>query len=453
MERSPAPLRSLSAESSSSDPVRRPRLAISGVYLIAGLMLGTWFARLPELRIQLGLSDGELGAVLLAQMAGLIIAMQFAEALFVRFGHRKVVWLITALVPWCLPLMATIHGLVPATAAMFSWGLIAGVIDVGMNALGVRTERMAGRPILNSLHAVWGAGALVGSLATAAVVRAGLAPQEHFLLVAALLSGIALLNGKHLLADTARPVQARRAVGADRPPVRADRPRTSVRTGWTRTVVVLGILGASAALCETSISSWCGIYLTQQRGALVSLASFGYTAFIVAETGTRMIGDRLHRRLGAVLLVRGSLAVTAIGLLIVLAIPALWADLAGFALQGCGIAVLIPIITGAVGHGGALDSSDSATSLAIARYSTLYYAGALAGPAVVGWLAQFFGITIAFALLVAPMLLVALLAGATAPASKLTGFSLPEALPAELPESLDFDDHLDRSSSQLQAVR
>jgi len=451
MERSPAPLRSLSAEPVSPDPdpdpVRRPRVAISGVFLIAGLMLGTWFARLPELRIQLGLSDGELGAVLLAQMAGLIIAMQFAEALFVRFGHRKVVWLMTALVPWCLPLMATVHGLLPATAGMFGWGLIAGVIDVGMNALGVRTERMARRPILNSLHAVWGAGALVGSLATAAVVRAGLAPQVHFALVAALLSGIALLNGKHLLADSA-PL-----VSASRPQVRASRPRTSVRTGWTRTVVLLGILGASAALCETSISSWCGIYLTQQRGALVSLASFGYTAFIVAETGTRMVGDRLHRRLGAVLLVRGSLAVTAVGLLIVLAVPQLWADLAGFALQGCGIAVLIPIITSAVGHGGAVDGSDSATSLAIARYSTLYYAGALAGPAVVGWLAQFFGITTAFALLVAPMLLVALLAGATAPASRMNGFSLPEALPAELPESLDFGDHLDRSSSELQAVR
>ncbi len=444
MDLSAAPHRSLqTAQLNFRADVRRPRLAISGIFLLAGLMLGTWFARLPELRLQLDLSDGELGAVLLAQMAGLLIAMQFAEALFVRFGHRLVVWLTTALVPWCLPLMASVHGLLPATAGMFSWGVVAGVIDVGMNALGVRTERLAGLPILNSLHAVWGAGALIGSLATAAAVHAGLAARPHFLLVAGLLSIAALLIGRHLLADTA-PLPADRA---DQP-----KPRTSLRSGWSRAVVVLGILGASAALCETSISSWCSIFLTQQRGALVSLASFGYTAFIVAETGTRMVGDRLHSRFGAVLLVRVSLAVTAVGLLIVLTIPSLWPDLGGFALQGCGIAVLMPIITGAAGHGGAKDGSDSATSLAIARYSTLYYGGALAGPAVVGWLAQFFGITTAFALLTAPMLLVALLADATAPASKMNSVRMPAAQPGGAQESLDCDDYLDRSSAQLQAV-
>jgi MFS family permease len=375
---------------------------------MAGIMLGTWFTRLPQLRIHIGLSYGELGAVLLAQMLGLIVAIQFAEPLFARFGHRLVVWVVAVIVPWSLPFMAAVHGLGAAAAVALGWGLAAGVIDVGMNALGVRTERAVRRPILNSLLATWGAGALCGSLVTAATVRAGLSPLADFLWVAVALSCVGLVVGRFLLPDTAQQ-------GGDE----AGRPRLllNLRGGWTRAVVVLGIVGATAALCEASVSGWCGIFLTQQRGAAASVASFGYTAFIVAETMTRMVGDRLHLRFGAVALVRGCVAVTALGLLVVITVPLLWVDVGGFALQGCGIAVLIPIITGAVGHGGAPDGSASGTRIAIARFTTLYYCGAIAGPAIVGWLAQFFGIATALALLIPPLLLIALLAKATAPAS------------------------------------
>jgi MFS family permease len=373
---------------------------------MAGIMIGSWFTRLPELRIQIGLSYGELGAVLLTQMIGLMIAMQLAEPLFTRLGHRLVVWLVAVIVPWSLPLMAAIHGPLPAIAVAFAWGLTAGIIDVGMNALGVRTERFVKRPILSSLLATWGAGALCGSLVTAAAVHAGLSPLTDFLCVAAVLSCIGLVVGKHLLPDSTRP-QADRSRGS----------RLTLRGGWSKAVLILGVVGATAALCETSVSGWCGIFLTEQRGAAVSVASFGYTAFIVAETVTRMFGDRLHLRFGAVRLVRGCLAVTAIGMATVIVVSHLWVDIAGFALQGCGLAVLIPIITGAVGHGGAPDGSDSATSLAIARYSTLCYSGAMAGPAVVGWLAQYFGVGTALALLIPPLLLIGLLAKATAPAS------------------------------------
>ena len=178
-------------------------------------------------------------------------------------------------------------------------------------------------------------------------------------------------------------------------------------------MVVLGGLGAAAALCEGAISSWGGVFLRERHDAAPDVASLGYFAFIVAQTGTRLIGDRLHRRLGPVALTRWSMAITAAGVLVALLSPNSWTGLAGFALQGCGLAVAIPIIAGAVGHGAADN-----TSLAIARYSTLHYAGVLAGPALFGWLAQAFGIGTALALLVFPLGLIAVHAKATAPASR-----------------------------------
>ncbi len=387
--------------------IRRPRVAISGIFLLAGLMFGTWFARLPQLRIQLGLSYGELGVALLAQMVGVVIAMQFAEPLFARFGGVLAVRCTAMIVPWFLPLLAWVHGPAEAVAGLLAWGLIAGVLDVGMNAQAVRTERLAERPILSGLHAVWGVGALAGSLLTALAVGAGLTPGAQFLLIAVALSVLAAASGSYLVAgQSARPPLAARAAAPG---------LSAFLRGWTRAVIVLGILGAAAEITETSVSSWCGIFLTGQRGAPVSLSSFGYTAFIGAVTLTRLAGDRLHRRWGPVLLVRSGVTVTVAGLVAVLAGREVPLDIAGFAIQGCGIAVLIPIITSAAGHGGA--SAGSAESLAIARFSTLYYAGAMAGPALTGWLAEALGLPTALGLLIVPLALIGSLAVAVAPAA------------------------------------
>lgn len=393
--------------------VRRPRLAISGIFLLVGLMLGTWFARLPELRVQLGLSYGQLGAALLAQMVGVIIAMQLSEPVFARFGGVLAVRCAAMITPWFLPLLAWVHGSAAATAGLLAWGLIAGVLDVGMNTQAVRTERLAERPILSGLHAVWGVGALAGSLLTALAVRGGLTPRAQFLLIAVALSVLAAVSGTYLMTD--QPPQPSRAARA------APGLSAFLRGGWTRAVIVLGVLGAAAGLTETSISNWCGIFLAGQRGAPVSLSSLGYTAFIGAETLTRLAGDRLRWRWGPVPLVRSSVAVTVAGLVAVLAGRDVSLDIAGFAIQGCGIAVLIPIITSAAGHGGT--SGGSGESLAIARFSTLYYAGVMAGPALTGWLADALGLSAAFGLLIAPLALIGSLAVAVAPAAMRSMYS------------------------------
>lgn len=379
--------------------LRGHRVAVATVFFVVGVLLGTWFARVPELRTALHLDFAQLGAVLLAQTAGVIIAMQGAGHLSAYLGSRAVIRLTAAVVPWFPVLVALSPGAVPAAGAMLGWGLVAGLLDVAMNAQGVELERVGRRPFLNSLHAVWGVGALAGSLGSVVAVRAGVPLGTHFTVIAAVLCVLALVAGRHALPE--RRTASHRAPGA----------RVGPLSGWTRAVVVLGGLGAAAALCEGAVSSWCGVFLREQRGAVPAVASLGYFAFVLAQTGTRMFGDRAHRLLGPVALLRWSMAVTAAGVLVVVLSPDPWSGLAGFALQGCGLAVVIPIIAGAVGHG-----VGGNTSLAIARYSTLHQGGVLAGPALFGWLAQLLGVGTALALLVLPLGLIAAFSPAAATA-------------------------------------
>lgn len=382
--------------------LRRHRRAVAAVFFLVGITLGTWFARIPELRAALHLDFGQLGLILLAQTVGVIISMQVAGHLSTHLGSRAVIRLTAAVVPWFPAVVTTTAGPGAAAIAMLVWGLVAGLLDVAMNAQGVELERVGRRPFLSGLHAVWGVGALLGSLGAAGAIRAGLPLGAHFTAVAAGLCVLALAAGRHVLPE--RPGSQRG--GRPGPEKQA---RVGLLSGWTRAVVVLGGLGAAAALCEGAVSSWCGMFLSEERGAAMDLASLAYFAFVGAQTGTRLVGDRLHRRLGPVALTRWSMAAAGAGVLVAVLSPSPWSGLAGFALQGCGLAVVIPIIAGAVGHG-----SPGSTSLAIARYSTLHQAGVLAGPGLFGWLAQAFGIGPALALLLLPLGLIAALATATA---------------------------------------
>ncbi|MFB9682927.1 hypothetical protein [Amycolatopsis plumensis] len=169
-------------------------------------------------------------------------------------------------------------------------------------------------------------------------IRAGVPLAVHFAAIAAVLCVLTLVAGRHALPD--RWTASRRAPGA----------RAGLFSGWTRAVLVLGGLGAAGALCEGTVSSWCGVFLHEQRGAVPAIASLGYFVFVLAQTGTRMFGDRAHRLLGPVALLRWSMAATVAGVLLVVLSPDPWTGLAGFALQGCGLAVVIPITAGAVGR-------------------------------------------------------------------------------------------------------
>jgi MFS family permease len=412
-------------------PPRFPRLArpaAAGIFLMIGIMLGTWFARIPQLRVHLDLSYSQLGTVLLAQMVGVTVAMQVAGHVAGRMGSRAVIRRTAFLVPWFLPLMTVLPNAQAAIAGMLVWGLVAGVLDIAMNTHGVEVERAARRPVLNSLHAAWAVGALLGAASATLVVRLGVSLPLHYAALAAGLSGLAVLCGAYLLA----PPPAEPRAGS------AGRSRTRIWSGWSRPVVVLGGMGAAVAFCEGAVSSWSGVFLQEQWDAPASLASLAYTAFAVAQALTRMVGDRLHNRIGAVPLVRASVVVSLVGVTCAAAVPSVWLSVAGFALVGCGLAVLGPLIAGAVGHGGSADGSAAGTSLALARYSTVHYAGLVAGPPIVGWLAEAAGIGTMLWLLLLPMVLVGGLAAATAPASRARTVSPPTVSPRPVEQGASY---------------
>jgi MFS family permease len=372
---------------------RRARVAVAVVFAANGAMFGNWAVRIPDVKLDLGLSEASLGAALLVPAAGALVSMPLTGALSARFGSRAVtvaMALVFVTVPCLLGLAPSLPWLVPA---LFVFGVGYGGLDVAMNAQAVTVERTLGRPVMSSFHAAFSAGALVGSL-TGALAAAADVPL--FLHLAG--TGLVLLA----VAAPLLPAMLReeRAEPHERGPLFA----------WpTGRLLPLAVIASVVLMAEGAVADWSAVHLRQELAATPGTAGLAFTGFSLTMVVGRLLGDRLVARWGRVRAVRVSAVIATAGGLIVVLAPSVPVAILGYAALGIGLACTVPLVFVAAA------GDDPEPGPALAAVSTPGYIGFLLGPPVIGGLAELVGLGTALALL--PVLLagVALLAGRTAP--------------------------------------
>ncbi len=377
------------------------RSAITATFFLNGLVLGAWAARIPAIGDRLELSEGGLGLALGALAAGAIVAMPLAGRAAARFGSRPVARaaLLSLAVAIALPALA------PSLLALCLGALVLGAangsLDVAMNAHGVAVERRLGRPVFSSLHAGFSFGGLAGAATGALAAGGGLDVRAHLALVGLLAFAVGLPWTRALLpagtdAESAAGDGAAAAAGV---------PRSA-----RRPLAVLGFAAFACLLCEGAAADWGAVYVDRDLAASAQVAALSYAAFSLAMALTRLVGDRLTAAFGPVALVRGGSLLAAAGVGLALLVASAPAALAGFACLGAGLATVVPVVFRAAG-----ELPGVTPGRAIAAVTTTGYAGFLAGPPLIGALAEVTRLPVALAVL--PVLAVALagLAGATAP--------------------------------------
>ena len=185
-----------------------------------------------------------------------------------------------------------------------------------------------------------------------------------------------------------------------------DRPRASWRTGWSRTVIALGLTGTVLMIGEGAALTWSGVFLHDSRDASLAVASLAVTAYTACQTVGRLAGDRLTMRFGARNLFRVGGLVAVLGFAVAFLYPYPAGAVVGFGIAGLGGSSLIPLTYSAVGHVGGTGPGAAAF---VARFTTFTYSGILLGPAIIGWAAQGIGLQWTLASIVPLIAAVALL--------------------------------------------
>ncbi|MFF6994199.1 MFS transporter [Streptomyces sp. NPDC008313] len=356
--------------------VKRARYAVAAVFAVHGAVTGSFATRVPWIQDHAGISAGQLGLALAFPAIGASLAMPLAGRISHRFGARAALrgllslWTLALILPSLAPNLYTL------CPALFVYGATAGMSDVAMNALGVEVENRLDKSIMSGLHGLWSAGALTGSAAGTIAAHLGSDARLHHALAAVVLTAAGLVACGWVL--DLRPTED------EEPPPRFTLP--------PRSALLIGAIGFCAVFAEGASLDWSAVYLRDQLETSAGLAAASTTGFTLTMAVARIAGDRVVDRFGAVRTVRVSGLFAALGglLIVVAGHPAV--AMAGFALMGLGIAVVVPLCFAAAGRSGPNPSQ------AIAGVATITYTSGLVAPSAIGTLAQATSLVVSFGL-------------------------------------------------------
>ena len=113
--------------------VTRARWAITAIFCADGLLIANLVGRVPSLKLDLGLSSGQLGLVSALFGVAAVVAMQATGRLAARVGSRPIVRLVILLLPLALVGVGWAPGIAQLMAAQLVFGAAQGMLDVTMN--------------------------------------------------------------------------------------------------------------------------------------------------------------------------------------------------------------------------------------------------------------------------------------------------------------------------------
>ena len=288
---------------------RTARLAVTAIFFINGMLVANWFARIPDVKLALGLREGPLSIALLCSAVGALIAQPTAGVVIGRLGSRAVTtaMALSFCIAFILPGFATSLPLL--MLALFFFGATNGALDVAMNAQAALVEHRYRRSIMNTFHGFWSVGGLLGAAVGGLAAARGLTVSTHFILAAAVGVIAMFVASRSLIPD--RPVPGAAAGSEGHAPAFA-LP--------TKALIPMGIVALCALITEGAIGDWGAIYLREGLGSSAAVAAFGYSIFALLMAGGRFTGDWLTTRFGSGHIVRAGGGLVIIGIGLVLAI-------------------------------------------------------------------------------------------------------------------------------------
>jgi predicted MFS family arabinose efflux permease len=167
--------------------LREARWSTTTFFLLLGIVLGSWVARIPAVQNSLQLDDARLGISLLSTSVGAILAMPATGWLIREWGNPQVMRIAATVLCVSLPLLPVAPTMPLLMLSLLIFGIGFGLLDVSMNVQAVTVEEGYARPIMSTFHGVFSVGGLLGAAIAGVVAGVGVPPFTHLLGVALVL--------------------------------------------------------------------------------------------------------------------------------------------------------------------------------------------------------------------------------------------------------------------------
>lgn len=357
------------------------KIANRDAFLIIGVIEASWAPMVPYVKKGFGLNEAELGLLLLCTGLGSLLALPMAGIMCKRYGAKLVTYVNAILLAATLVFVAANINVCLTAAMLVIFGCCTVQIDVAANVNGVTLEENFHKNMMSGFHGGYSLGTLIGAavMSVLLTVGVGILPAAIVVLACTLTYffwGCRGLLGKGELDTTKHPT---------------DSPVVHRRLYIPPLVIVVGMVCFVFYSTEGAVMSWSAVFVNQERGVDLRYAGYFYTAFAIAMTTMRLLGNKLVNRFGAKRVVVSGASLVTVGFLTVALIPSVVATATGFAITGIGAANVVPQI---VSYAGKIKGM--AIQNTISTITALGYSGSLLGPVIIGFCAHTYGLPATF---------------------------------------------------------
>ncbi|MBN6753321.1 MFS transporter [Kocuria palustris] len=371
----------------SPERLRRARLGAALLFLVNGAVFANLLPRLPQIKDAFELSNSVYGFVVIAFPLGSLLAGTAPAPTMRRWGSGRTAVMGSVAIALMILLAGVSGGIGGGLLVLLAYivplmlaGMLDAITDTAQNAQALDVQRAMGRSILNSMHALWSLGSVIGGLMGTAALALQVPLAVHLAISGILFSAVAVFAGTRVLTmeevARVRPLAEssaqQDALPADGPEPAQDLPGLSEQdapgvaaaahepssgaasaataspgsAGPARRAVLMllliSVVSITGVMVEDLGQNWSALYLSQVLEASATMAGLGLVALMCAQFIGRLLGDRMVDRLGHVTMARLGAVGIAAGLGLVVAAPAPAAAVAGFFLAGLGSATLVP---------------------------------------------------------------------------------------------------------------
>ena len=358
-------------------------VALRAEFFVLGLLFATWGVHVPIVKAHYGLGEQSLALAMLASGVGALVALAYAGRIVGRWGPRAVATTMGCVSCAAIACLEVSTHYIALLAVMLVFGSFGSLFDVSLSTEASEIERLSGRPLMSGFHGMFSMGGMAGAGLGSATPLLGLSPQGHLLSATALSAVIILVAGRAMLPvpDT-HDAEKKQAL--------------SLRETIHGPLLLLGVLAAMGLIAEGAIYDWSVLFMKQDRASSASTAALAYAAFCAAMAAGRFGGDWVRARLAPRRLLRASGLLAAAGMALVLAVPSTGVGLVGFGLVGLGLSNVVPMLFSAASQVPGVSAAHG-----IATVSGVGYLGMMAGPPLIGLIAERSSLTAGLVVVVA----------------------------------------------------
>jgi MFS family permease len=355
--------------------LKTSRIILSGYFFLTGICFASWASRIPDIKMQLGLSDAAFGGLLFFLPIGSFLGIPISGSLTAKHGSKRMVSIAALIYPIALISLGLANNITLLAICLFFFGMAGNLFNVSVNTQAAALSKLYDKSITSSFHGFWSLAGFTGGLMGGFFVANSISPLQQFITVAVLGWIFLFFSRAYLLQD--------------------EKSTQSVSKMWNKPSPLLfqfGLVALSNMICEGMMFDWSGVYFQKVVKVSEEWRTTGYICFMACMTTGRMFADALINYWGPRKQLMLSGLIVSLGLIIAVSYPNILVSSIGFMLVGFGVSSVIPTIYGTVGR----NAAPGRASIDLASVSSIGFFGFLIGPPIIGFLSQAIGLRWAF---------------------------------------------------------